>query len=529
MALSSDTVVRYSEDVPYKEADYQPAAADEFFRARPLASLRRLAQLAQLSGGFISTLLLDKWLKREEDPAIIDARSQQLLSLVASLGPTFIKVGQALSIRTDLLPAPYVAGLTQLQDAVPPFEGALGRAIIESELGIDLDRTFSKISLEPVASASIGQVYRATLREGGQEVAVKVQRPQVLYNVALDLFMLREILVPLYQRVNPGSNTDLRKLVDAWGEGFVNELDYTLEAQATAAFSAAMAERSLGSVIAPEVVESLSSTHVLTTKWVDGVRLADSSAGDVPRLCGVALNAYLTMLLDTGCLHCDPHPGNLLRTTDGKLCILDWGMTQQVPEDLQLALLEFIADLQAENYERVPDDLVELGFVPREAIDDLRSSGLTYGITQMLKIAAQGGGPKGSMERLVAENKEKYGEDLMRQFGTLDSPEAIKERQRRFREDYQKAMAADSLARTGGGGGGGSDGPTSTTMDLTQKIEQLQNENSDVFAIPDYFVRPPHRRLRPPHRRLRPPPVTGARRSRALRLSVRALLSDPPN
>ena len=97
-------------------------------------------------------------------------------------------------------------------------------------------------------------MYKATLREGGQEVAIKVQRPQVLYNVALDLFMLREILVPLYQRVNPESNTDLRKLVDAWGEGFVNELDYTLEAKATADFSAAMAERSLGSVIAPQVI-----------------------------------------------------------------------------------------------------------------------------------------------------------------------------------------------------------------------------------------------------------------------------------
>ena len=311
--------VAYSQDVPYKEADYQPTAADKFFRARPLASLGRLVQLTQLSGGFVANLMLDKALKREEEAEIIEARSQQLLDLVTQLGPTFIKVGQALSIRTDLLPAPYVGGLTQLQDAVPPFSGAQGRAIIEAELGINLDRTFSKISLEPVASASIGQVYRATLREGGQEVAIKVQRPNVLYNVALDLFMLREILVPFYQKVNPESNTDLRKLVDAWGEGFVNELDYRLEAQATADFSKAMMERGLGSVIAPEVLSELSSAHVLTTKWVDGQRLADSSADDVPRLCGVALNAYLTMLLDTGCLHCDPHPGNLLRTTDGKV------------------------------------------------------------------------------------------------------------------------------------------------------------------------------------------------------------------
>ena len=89
---------------------------------------------------------------------------------------------------------------------------------------------------------------------------------------------------PLSQKLNPESNTDLRKLVDAWGEGFVNELDYTLEAKATAAFSAAMAERGLGSVIAPELVGQLSSAHVLTTKWVDGVRLADSAADDVPPL-----------------------------------------------------------------------------------------------------------------------------------------------------------------------------------------------------------------------------------------------------
>ena len=96
-----------------------------------------------------------------------------------------------------------------------------------------------------------------------------------------------------------------------------------------------MEQRGLGSVFAPEVVPHLSSAHVLTTKWVEGERLASSQAEDVPRLCGVALNSYLTMLLDTGTLHCDPHPGNLLRTPDGRLCILDWGMVIEVPDDLQ--------------------------------------------------------------------------------------------------------------------------------------------------------------------------------------------------
>ena len=115
-----------------------------------------------------------------------------------------------------------MAGLAQLQDAVPPFDGARGRAIIEAELGLRrIEDAFSSLSLDPVASASIGQVYRGTLRDGGGDVAVKVQRPNVLYSVALDLFVLREVLVPLYLRLNPESNTDATRLVDAYADGFV--------------------------------------------------------------------------------------------------------------------------------------------------------------------------------------------------------------------------------------------------------------------------------------------------------------------
>ena len=388
-----------------------------------------------------------------------------------------VKIGQALSTRTDLLPAKYARGLTGLQDAVPPFSAKLGRQVIEQELGITIDNVFSSLSLEPVASASIGQVYRGTLRETGEDVAVKVQRPAVLNSVALDLHMLRSLIIPLYQK-SKDINTDLVGLVDAWGEGFINELDYRKEARATTEFSKAMRERGLGSVFAPEVVDHLSSTHVLTTKWVDGVRLADSDAQDVPRLCGVALNAYLTMMLDTGTLHCDPHPGNLLRTPDGRLCILDWGMVINVPQDLQLSLLEFIANLNAENYEDIPDDLVKLKFVPEDKIEELRQSGLTVAISNMLSLASKGGGPKGAMQRMVAENKEKYAEALA-EFDDLDSKEATAVRQKLFKEDWQRQMAEDAMSR------GES---VSTTVDVTMKIEQMQEQNADVFAIPDYMV-----------------------------------------
>ena len=477
-------VVKYGLDVPYMEAAYDPAAADAFFRARPLPALGRLVQLVVKSSGFIANVVLDKQLRREE--RVVQQRSKELLELVTSLGPTSIKVGQALSTRTDLLPAAYAAGLTGLQDAVPPFSGELGRAVIEQELGIKIEDVFSELSLEPVASASIGQVYRGRLRETGEEVAIKVQRPGILVSVALDLYMMRQI-APIWKKFQD-TNTDLEGLVDAWGEGFVNELDYRKEAAATVAFSEAMRERGLGSVFAPEVVASFSSKHVLTTKWVDGERLAASAASDVPRLCGVALNAYLTMLLDTGTLHCDPHPGNLLRTTDGRLCILDWGMVIKVPTDLQLSLLEFIANLSAENYEEIPNDLVKLSFVPSDKIEDLRASGLTFAISSMLKLAAEGGGPKGAMQRMVAQNKEKYAAALA-EFDDLDSPEATKVRQKLFREDWQKQMALDAAARGGGSGGavpGGSG--SSTTGDITKQIELMQQQNGDVFAIPDYFV-----------------------------------------
>mmetsp|Transcript_27402 Transcript_27402/g.58185 ORF Transcript_27402/g.58185 Transcript_27402/m.58185 type:complete len:813 (+) Transcript_27402:107-2545(+) len=476
-AAEAASATTYGADVPYREASYDPHAAAEFYKDRPVESLSRLTQIVSKSSGFIADTILDAKLNREVE--LVDQRSEELLELVSELGPTFIKIGQALSTRTDLLPAKYAKGLVGLQDAVPPFSAELGRRVIERELNINIEETFSELSLEPVASASIGQVYRGTLRETGEEVAVKVQRPAVLSDVALDLHMLRT-LAPVYQR-SKEINTDLVGLVDAWGEGFVNELDYRKEARATTEFSKAMKERQLGSVFAPEVVEHLSSTHVLTTKWVDGERLSDSDADDVPRLCGVALNAYLTMLLDTGTLHCDPHPGNLLRTPDGRLCILDWGMVINVPEDLQLSLLEFIADLNAENYEDVPDDLVKLQFVPEHKIDELRQSGLTVAISNMLSLAAEGGGPKGAMQRMVAQNKERYAEALA-EFDDLDSKEATEVRQRLFREDWKKQMAEDAMSRSG------DQVSTSTTMDVTMKIEEMQEQNADVFAIPDYFV-----------------------------------------
>ena len=292
-------------------SSYDPQQADAFYSRKRLFVFRRLLRLSRLTFWFNLKLLLD-WrtgaLEKNEPQ-----RAAEALVLATQLGPTFIKLGQALSIRTDLIPEAYALQLRQLQDAVPPFDSDQARTIVRAELGgRELSQVFSSFSDRPVASASIGQVYRATLRDG-RDVAVKVQRPEVLAEIALDLYILR-LLTPLQVRLSNAVNrrrteqSDMDvglSLVDEWGRGFVAEVDYRLEARNGRLFLEAMRARALNAVTAPEVLEEYCSDRVLVTEWVEGTRLDRDASPDVPRLCGVAVNAYLTMLLDTGVLHCE--------------------------------------------------------------------------------------------------------------------------------------------------------------------------------------------------------------------------------
>ena len=200
-----------------------------------------------------------------------------------------------------------------------------------------IDSLFSEFSLTPVAAASLGQVYRARLKSDGREVAIKVQRPNIMNQIALDMHFLREIAPVLRRSFN--LNSDTTGTVDAWGVGFVDELDYISEAENAEYFTESISTTPLsGVVFAPSVVEELTTGKVLTTEWVLGERLDKSPNEDVTILCSIAMNSYLTMMLETGVLHCDPHPGNLLRTPDGKLCILDWGMVTRLDPNLQATL-----------------------------------------------------------------------------------------------------------------------------------------------------------------------------------------------
>lgn len=378
-----------SQGQPYPLGKYDAAAARDYFKSRFPEVVTRALQISTSSLGFGLSLLKDYISGGIESKA--DERAAELSKLLTTLGPSFIKIGQSLSIRTDLLSPAYVRGLKSLQDQVPPFDTTKAKQILEEEWGRPVDAVLSKISDEPVAAASLGQVYKATMRETGQEVAIKVLRPNIEGQIALDMHILRETAPVVKKLFN--LNTDLVGIVDTWGMGFVDELDYVSEAQNARDFMEGIQKTPLKEVVfAPPVVENLSTGKVLTTEWVIGERLDRSAQADVTVLCSIAMNSYLTMMLELGTLHSDPHPGNLLRTTDGRLCILDWGMVTRLDSDLQLTLISHMAHLTSRDYAEIPLDLLKLGFIPEEKGDMIEDSGIVEVLADIYGAWTNGGG-----------------------------------------------------------------------------------------------------------------------------------------
>lgn len=331
----------------------------------------------------------------------------ELAKLLTELGPSFIKIGQSLSIRTDLLSPAYVKGLQTLQDQVPAFDSEKAKQMLRDAWGVtNLNQVLKDIGEKPVAAASLGQVYKAKLKQDGQEIAIKVQRPNIMNQIALDMHLIRQIAPVLKSTFK--LNTDTVGTVDAWGVGFVDELDYLQEAANAELFMEEISSTPLKEVVfAPKTIASLTTDKVLTTEWVTGERLDKSSKEDVTVLCSIAMNTYLTMMLEIGLLHCDPHPGNLLRTNDGKLCILDWGMVTLLEPNLQLTLIEHMAHLTSADYEEIPRDLLLLGFIPEEKADSIRDSGLVQTLANIYGAWSSGGGAAAiDVNKVIADLQE---------------------------------------------------------------------------------------------------------------------------
>ncbi|KAG2502091.1 hypothetical protein HYH03_000583 [Edaphochlamys debaryana] len=381
--------------------DYDPEALAAYWARRPLAVVKRSAQVAAEAASFGAALLMDMWTGRLA--ANERERAEQLRGIIERLGPAYVKVAQALSTRVDLLTAAYFEEIQRLQDRVPPFPCEVARAEMQKAFGgRPVEAVFASLSDRPVAAASLGQVYRGTLRPelGGEDVAVKVQRPDVLEQVSLDLLIMRKIAIAMKENLQ--MSTDWAAVIDAWGLRFLHEMDYTREAANAEAFAAQMAERGVEGITVAAVRHDLSSDFVLTTDWVQGEKLSESTASDVRELCNTLLNAYLIQLLDTGFLHADPHPGNLIRTPDGKICVLDFGLMTEVTPEQRLALVEYIAHLSTQDWEKLAVDLQTLGFIPPEV--NPRQAGLVEPLGRVMEQLTGGGGAsKVNIDKVMAD------------------------------------------------------------------------------------------------------------------------------
>lgn len=317
-------------------------------------------------------------------PGHHDRRARRLAEVIASLGPTFVKLAQVFGARADLVPEPYLSAIGTLQDQVPPeSEGAI-RAVVEAELGRPIAEVFESFDSAPVAAASLGQVHRASVRN--RDVAVKVLRPGVEEVVALDLDLSFRVLFWLNILFPNHHVRGITNVVREFSVRVREEMDFRREAENME--RARRIFHTVRGVRIPEVLEDLTTRRVLVMEHLQGTkvdRLQDRFAsGDLQfddvmeRLSGV----YLRMMMMEGFLHADPHPGNLLVAEDGAIVILDWGMVLDVPRWSRDAILSIALAVERQELDGVINGMYRLGMISPE----VSRSEIRDGATEIMRI-----------------------------------------------------------------------------------------------------------------------------------------------
>jgi predicted unusual protein kinase regulating ubiquinone biosynthesis (AarF/ABC1/UbiB family) len=342
---------------------YEPSTIARYYRLRPWLVVARAIKIFWFFTGFILGLQIDRSVGTEY--ANRQMRANQLRELLTALGPTYIKVGQALSTRPDLIKQEFLDELIQLQDQLPPFSTRLAFQIIESQLRKPIDDLYREISPEPIAAASLGQVYKARLHTG-EEVAVKVQRPNLMPVITLDLFLMRwaSTWITPFLPLNIGHNLTL--IVDEFGVKLFEEIDYLNEGRNAEKFAANFQDDP--TVKVPSIYWRYTSRNVLTLEWINGIKLIDvegiRKAGlDRDALIKIGVNCGLRQLLEFGFFHADPHPGNLFVLPDGRMAFIDFGMMDQLTQHTKETIAGSVVHLINKDYISLTKDFVELGFL----------------------------------------------------------------------------------------------------------------------------------------------------------------------
>jgi ubiquinone biosynthesis protein len=347
-------------------------------------NLGRLSEIAQVAvrhgfGYFLEkhklTDLLPWGQRSPLEPAAANQRGVHLREMLDELGPTFVKFGQLLSTRPDIVPPDIISELRSLQDDVRPFPFEQVEQVVETELGLSLERAFVDFERTPIAAASIGQVHRATL-PNGKAVAVKVQRPGAPRQIEADLALLYQAARIAKERIRALDFIDARELVDEFGRSIRSELDYRSEGRNAERFR----RRWAGDphVQIPRVYWSYTRERVLTLEFLEGIQVADiddetHSIDERRRLAYRMSEAWMTMIFKHGFFHGDPHPANILVLSGDRIGLVDFGQTGKLTDDDISKLTRLFIDAANENVDILPRRLADLGVrYPKEKEEEFR-------------------------------------------------------------------------------------------------------------------------------------------------------------
>jgi len=350
----------------HKFLKYDAESANEYFSKRPFEILQRQLELITPLTLFVGRIVLDLQFGNEFKNR--KQRAKEFLEMISSFGPAFIKAGQALSSRPDLLPPEYLQELMKLQDQIPPFDNGTAFELIENELApkYSMDSVFESIEDTPIAAASIGQVYKGVLKNG-QVVAIKIQRPNCEQVIARDIYILRNasgILSNVLKLIN--QNLDLRLIIEEFGNLIYDEIDYVKESQNASRFAALFGD--FPGVFVPRIYWQFTSSKLLVLEWVHGKRLTSESLPNRAALVQTLVECSLHQMLDenSGFYHCDPHGGNLLCMENGQICYLDFGMMSELNSEQRYGIIEAVIHLVNRDFDSLVKLYVRLGFLPKD-------------------------------------------------------------------------------------------------------------------------------------------------------------------
>jgi ubiquinone biosynthesis protein len=318
------------------------------------------------------------------DEADVTPQAAELADDLERLGPTYIKLGQLLSTRADILPISYMEALSRLQDKVAPFDGREAERIIEDEIGVRISKLFDTFDAEPIAAASLGQVHRATLRDG-RPVAVKVQRPGIRTRIMDDLEAFAEVATFIDEHTEIGRRYGMTGMLEEFRASLLRELDYNREARNLAVFRSNLAE--YDRIVIPEPIMDYTTSRVLTMDFIDGVKVTELSPVRRIELDGDALGdilfeAYLKQILVDGIFHADPHPGNVFLTHDDRIALIDLGMVGYISEEMQQQLLKLLIAISDGKGEDAANTAAAMG----ERLPDFDRARYTREVSQLVTM-----------------------------------------------------------------------------------------------------------------------------------------------